>query len=178
SPGKHGKANLRRMVMRINRALLLAPLLAACASPHVEYPSLASRETERVTGSDEPTTPTPYVQPPTPPTGIDQLGRKQRMAASAHQAFLGESAAARRTVASAQGAAFGSDGWARASVAIAGLEGARSRAMIALADLDRLLVDAAVEGGELDRIAAVRNTVTAQVDEQNSTIESLLRSLR
>lgn len=164
--------------MRFNRALLLAPLLAACATPDGEYPSLALREAERVTGSFEPTAPTPYVPPPTPATVVDQLGRLEAEAASAHQAFLAETAAARRTVASAQGAAFGSDGWARASVAIAGLEGARSRAMIALADLDRLLVEAAVEGGELDRIAAVRNTVTAQVDEQNSTIESLLRSLR
>ena len=50
--------------------------------------------------------------------------------------------------------------------------------MIALADLDRLMVDAATAGGELERIVAVRNTGTAQVDEQNATIEGLLRGLR
>src|SRR5690606_37925854 len=122
------------MAMRFNRALLLAPLLAACATPDGDYPSLASREAARVAGASEPEAPSPYVPPPSPATVVDQLGRLEAEAASAHQAFLAETAAARRTVASAQGAAFGSDGWARASVAIAGLEGARSRAMIALAD--------------------------------------------
>ena len=61
---------------------------------------------------------------------------------------------------------------------MAELEGARSRAMIALADLDRLMVEAAVEGGALERIVAVRNTVIAQVDEQNATIEDLLGALQ
>jgi hypothetical protein len=63
-------------------------------------------------------------------------------------------------------------------VALAGLEGTRSKAMIALADLDRLMVDAALEGADLERIVSVRNTVTAQVDEQNRTIDTLQRSLR
>ena len=63
-------------------------------------------------------------------------------------------------------------------VALAGLESSRSKAMIALADLDRLMVDAGVEGGELSRIIAVRDTVTAQVNEENLTIESLARNLR
>ena len=166
------------MTMRFNRALLLVPLLAACATPDGEYPSLAVRDAERVTGSLEPVPPVPYVPPPTPAAVVDQLDRLAADAAGAHQAFLADVPSARRTVGSAGGAAFGSDGWARASVAIAGLEGTRSRAMIALADLDRLMVDAAVEGAELERIVDVRNTVTAQVEEQNTTIESLLRSLR
>jgi len=50
--------------------------------------------------------------------------------------------------------------------------------MIALADLDKLMVDAGVEGGELTRIVAVRDTVTAQVNEENLTIEGLARNLR
>jgi hypothetical protein len=106
---------------------------------------------------------------------LEQLAAE---AASAHRAFLTEAPAARSAVAAAGNAAFGSDGWARASVALAGLEGTRSRAMIALADLDRLMVDAALEGGELERIVAVRDTVIAQVDEQDATIAGLSRSLR
>jgi len=50
--------------------------------------------------------------------------------------------------------------------------------MIALAELDRLMVDAGVEGGELSRIVAVRDTVTAQVTEENAAIENLARNLR
>ena len=164
--------------MRCNRALLLVPLLAACATPDGEYPSLAIRDAERVEGSFEPAPPTPYVPPPTPAAVLDRLDRLAADAASAHRAFLAEAPAARSAVAAASGAEFGGDSWARASVALAGLEGARSQAMIALADLDRLMVDAALEGGELERIVAVRNVVIAQVDEQNATIEGLSRSLR
>ena len=50
--------------------------------------------------------------------------------------------------------------------------------MIALADLDRLMVDAAMEARELERIVATRDAVIAQVDEQNAVIEGLQRSLR
>jgi hypothetical protein len=50
--------------------------------------------------------------------------------------------------------------------------------MITLSDLDQLMVDTAVAGGELERIVAVRNTVIAQIDEQNETIETLSRSVR
>ena len=164
--------------MRCNRALLLVPLLAACATADGEYPSLAIRDAERVGGTFEPVAPTPYVPPPTPAAVVDRLARLAADAASAHRAFLAEAPAARSAVAAAGGAAFGSDGWARASVALAGLESARSQAMIALADLDRLMVDAALQGGELERIVAVRDTVTRQVEEQNATIEGLARSLR
>jgi len=163
--------------MRFNRALLLLPLLAACATPEGEYPSLDIRPAERASGTLQPP-PTPYVPPPTPAPVVGRLEQLAADAASAHRAFLAEAPAARSAVAAASGAELGSDGWARASVAVAGLEGTRSRAMIALADLDRLMVDAAVEGGELERIVAVRNTVTAQVEEQNASIEGLARSLR
>ena len=129
---------------------------------------------ERVTGTLEPVEAKPYVPPATPDEVLDRLDQLAAEAASAHQAFLAEVPAARRVASAARGAEIGTDGWARASVAVAGLEGARSRAMVALADLDRLLVDAAIEGGALERIVAVRNTVTAQVDEQNATIASLL----
>lgn len=163
--------------MRFNHALLLLPLLAACATPEGEYPSLDIRPAERASGTLQPP-PAPYVPPPTPAPVLGRLEQLAADAASAHRAFLAEAPAARSAVAAANGAEPGSDGWARASVAVAGLESSRSRAMIALADLDRLMVDAAVEGGELERIVAVRNTVIAQVDEQNAAIERLQRSLR
>ena len=164
--------------MRFNRALLMLPLLAACTTPSEEYPSLALRDAERATGSFEPVVPAPYVPPPTPEAILDRLDQLAVDAASAHRSFLAEAPAAGRTIQAANGAEFGSDGWAAASVALAGLESSRSKAMIALADLDRLMVDAGVEGGELTRIVAVRDTVTAQVNEENATIENLARNLR
>jgi hypothetical protein len=50
--------------------------------------------------------------------------------------------------------------------------------MIALADLDRIYVDAALEGSELTAIGAARDRVAAQVDEQNATIDAMLAGLR
>jgi hypothetical protein len=163
--------------MRFNRALLLPLLLAACATPEGEYPSLDLRPQERVSGTLVPP-PAPYVPPPTPAPVLGRLEQLAADAASAHRAFLTEAPTVRSAVTAASGAEPGSDGWARASVALAGLESARSKAMIALADLDRLMVDAAVEGRELERIVATRDAVIAQVDEQNGVIEGLQRSLR
>ena len=167
--------------MYFGRICLLAALgcsLGACATPSEEYPSLALRPAERVTGTMQPPLPAPYVPPPTPAAVVDRLAQLSGEAASAHRAFLAEAPRARTAVAAARGAQVGAESWSVAQVAVAGLESARSRAMIALADLDRLYVDAAVGGEELTRIGAVRDQVSGQVDEQNATIEGLLGQLR
>jgi len=166
--------------MRFNRASLLAALgctLGACATPSEEYPSLAIRDVERAAGTMQPP-PEPYVPPPPPAATLDRLDQLAAEAASAHQAFLAEAPRARSAVAAARGAGPGADSWAVAQVAVSGLEASRGKAMIALADLDRLYVDAAVEGEALDRIGATRDRVAAQVDEQNATIEGMLGQLR
>ena len=167
--------------MRFNRACLIAALfgsLGACATPAEEYPSLALRDAERVAGTLQPAQPAPYVPPPTPAPVLDRLEQLAAEAASAHQAFLAEAPQVRGAVAAARGAEPGAESWARAQVALAGLETTRSRAMIALADLDRIYVDAAVDGTELTRIAFTRDRVASQVGEQNAAIEDMLRDLR
>lgn len=168
--------------MRFNHACLIAALglsLGACATtPSEEYPSLAIRDAERVAGTLQPVAPAPYVPPPTPTAVVDRLEQLSGEAASANQAFLAEAPRARSAVAAARGAQVGAESWSVAQVAVAGLESARSRAMIALADLDRLYVDAAVGGEELTRIDAVRDRVAAQVGEQDATIAGLLGELR
>jgi hypothetical protein len=162
--------------MRRAPVLLLLLLVPACATPAQDYPSLALRDAERVTGTFEPEPPAPYVPPATPAAVIDRLAQLAADAAAADRAFQAAAPDARAAVGAA-GGEFGGDGWARASVAVAGLEAARSKAMIALADLDRLMIDAALEGGELDRIVAVRDGVTAQVQAQNATVAGLLERL-
>ena len=160
------------------RALASATLLslAACASAPGEYPSLAIRDAERVTGTIA--TPEPYVPPPAPAPVLDRLAQLTGEAASTHSAFLSEAPRARRTVSAARGASAGSENWAQAQVALAGLEAARSQAMVALADLDRLYVDAAVEATELDRIAAVRKEVIGIVEAEDAVIAELAAALR
>jgi hypothetical protein len=167
--------------MYFGRICLVAALgcsLGACATPSEEYPSLALRPAERVTGTLQPAPPEPYVPPPTPAAVVDRLEQLAGEAASAHQAFLAEAPRARSAVAAARGAQIGAESWSVAQVAVAGLESSRSKAMIALADLDRLYVDAAVGGEELTRISAVRDRVATQVGEQDATIEGLLGDLR
>ncbi|MBC7159405.1 MAG: hypothetical protein H5U21_05060 [Porphyrobacter sp.] len=164
-------------------ALLLAlmlpilPAIAGCASPAGDYPSLAIREAERATGTMAvPASPPPPPSPPAPgpaPAMAAELAALADAAAQAHRAFLAAAPAATRTIEAARSAGTGSEPWARAQVALAGLTSARSRTMMPLADLDRLYVAAAVEGGALAPISAIRDPVEAQVAEQSRIIERL-----
>jgi hypothetical protein len=109
---------------------------------------------------------------------LDRLARLTGDAASAHAAFQGQAPAARRTVSAARGASAGTESWAQAQVALAGLEATRSQAMVALADLERIYVDAAVEATELERIAAARQRVIGMVEAEDALIAELARALR
>lgn len=149
--------------------------LAACSTAPGDYPSLAIRDAERVSGTLQP--PEPYVPPPPPAPVLDRVAQLRSEAASAHGAFLNEAPGARRTVSSARGSGVGSESWAQAQVALAGLEAARSRAMVALADLDRLYVDAAVEAMELEQIGAAREEVSGMVEAENAVIAELAAAL-
>src|SRR5690606_20922674 len=149
---------------------LSAALLAGCASPAGDYPSLAIRDSERIAGTLSPAAPAPYVPPQPASAVLGQLGALAQAAEAAHEAFLAEAPRASATVENARGAAVGSESWARAEVALASLTSARSRTMEPLADLDRLLVDAAVAGNALAPIAATRDVVEAQVAAQDAAI--------
>lgn len=80
---------------------------------------------------------------------------------------------ARQSVAAAAGAAVASDNWARATVAIADLELARSDAMIALADLDAIYANARLDGDDVTAIARTRDAVTALVAKQDAVLAEL-----
>jgi hypothetical protein len=157
-------------------APLALAALAACSTAPGDYPSLAIRDAERITGTIP--APEPYVPPPTPAPVLDRLAQLTGEAASAHRGFLDQAPGVRSTVSAARGAGVGSESWAQAQVALAGLEGARSRAMIALADLDRLYVDAAVEAMETERIAAAREEVIGMVEAEDAVIAELAAVLR
>lgn len=165
--------------MRFSLApVLLLATLGACTTASSDYPSLALRDAERATGTFQPVAAPPYVPPPTPAAVLDRLDQLAAQATSAHRAFQANTAGVRTLVSGARGTTPGSEAWARAQVAVAGLQADRSRAMIALADLDRLMVDAALQGAELERIVSVRDGVTAQVEDQDRVIDALLADLR
>ena len=158
-------------------ALALIAFLAACkTADQATYPSLAIRPAERVTGTLEPAPPT--IAPPPSPAVSSQLSQLAADVASAHRAFETAAPAARSAVAAARGSGPGAESWSVAQVAVAGLESSRSRAMIALADLDRLYAAGATEGTDLAALATARDAAIAQVEQENATISGLLAALQ
>ncbi|AKM07438.1 hypothetical protein AM2010_1366 [Pelagerythrobacter marensis] len=155
--------------------LLFAVPLAACAAGSGSYPSLAIRDAERVGGSLE--TPTPEAPPaqPAPPSAdlLARLGQLQSQAASAHQAFLAAVPATRRAVRAASGAGIASDRYASAQVALADLDSHRSRAAIALGDLDLLFADAALSFELRAPIVETRADVTAMIAQEDAVLAEL-----
>lgn len=164
-------------MVQVYRLIPLLPfaLLAACASPSAEYPSLAVRDIERVRGTME-VEPAPPLPQPAPAT-LAQLDDLAATARAAHERFMAAAPQARTITDSAAGARPGSDSWARAQVAIADLEAQRSQAMIALADLDRIYVEATTSAQDTDSISAVRGQIDALVAQQDAMIRALLATL-
>lgn len=157
-------------------ALTAVLLVAGCASPG-PFPSLDVRDSERVSGTlAAPESPVFTPAPASPATlaEIDSLAARAR---AAHQRFMAASGDVQAVVAGAAGSAIGTDGWARAQVAIAGLESMRSDAMIVLADIDRIHAEAHTTGGDIARSQAARAEVTALVEQEDRLIAGLLGQL-
>jgi len=157
--------------MRFNRALPLLALLAGCAAADGAYPSLALRPAELGQVAPVPIS----VAPPPSADVLERLERLAAQATSAHPAFLDAAPTVRRAVAAAGGR--DSESWAGAQVAVAGLQSARSPATAALADIDRIFIDASVGGTEVSGIAETRARVAALVGEQDRAIDSLIGAL-
>lgn len=167
------------------RAALLLPLtvLAACASTgDGDFPSLATRPGERISGTAVPVA-APAPPPATAATG-SRIAQLRAQALAAHTRFAERRASAANLSAAAQGAAVASEAWSVAQVALASLDAARSEAMIALADLDSLFVkarnDAVATGGsgDVDAIAAARDEVIGWIAEEDATLAALRGRLR
>lgn len=157
-------------------AALACACTAACASTPGDYPSLAIRDVERVSGTLQPAE--PYVPPPVSAEVMTSIESLVEQAAAAYDSYRGKLGGARSAARAASGAGVGSDAWAAASVAIAGLETERSRVIIALAELDRLYVAAATEGGALEDLEAAQGLVSQMAADQTAAIDEMLSVLR
>ena len=165
---------LKRPAMRASILVPLA-LLTACASAgDGRFPSLATRPGERVSGTIAPAS-APLPPPATAATGA-RLTQLVAKAEAAHATFAERRGSADSLSRAAQGAAVASEAWSVAQMALAGLEAARSEAMISLADLDALYVAAHAAAvptggsGDLDAVAAARAQVTALIAEEDATL--------
>lgn len=175
-----------RAMIRAKACLLPAALcaLTAACSTAGNYPSLAVRDVERVRGSASPAPAEATPLPSPPPASADLTTRLEGLVAMAREAdrqFQASRGNAERAVAAA--GTVPADSWSTASVALARLENARSAALVALADLDTLYVDAR-EDAPLEEtprsmaIAAARGQVEGWVSAQDEVIGRLAGRLR
>ncbi|MEO0031910.1 MAG: hypothetical protein RIS94_1668 [Pseudomonadota bacterium] len=157
-----------------------ALLLAGCGGRE-RFPSLAMRPAERAFGTAQPADAAPVVALPAVPASASVVDRVSALAAqadAAHRAFESRRAAAARLANAARGAAPGSEAWSVAQVALAQLDSARSQGMVAMADLDHLLIAAqetAVTGpdSDLNAVRATQAQISAQIAGEDDVIASL-----
>lgn len=170
------KCNPRLALVLLTSSALF---LGGCAD-RAGFPSLARRPAEDVYARAAQSQPAP--QPALSQGLVGRLSALRATAREAHQSFVARQPAAARAVSAATGAAKGTEAWSVASVAVAGLESARSRLGLPLADLDRLEVEASnrtADGDDAD-FKAVRDT-RAEVEDlaarETAAIDSLLGRL-
>ena len=143
-------------------ATMLCILAAGCASTPGDYPSLAIRDAERVSGTLQPAE--PYVPAPIDAATLASVEGLVQQANAAYAAYRGKLERVRATALRARGASVGSDAWAAASVA--------------LADLDRLYVAAATEGAATAELANAQNVVNEMVEFETAQINEIHATLR
>lgn len=147
-------------------------LLAACATGDMAgYPTLETRPVERRASVPPP----PLVAPVPPPVSATM---EQVLLALARDADAGEAAfraalAEVRATASGLNAAVGSEEWAVAQRALSRADTARAPTRLALAELDRIAIEQADQGGPVDAVAAVQARVAALVAGQDATLAGL-----
>ncbi|WP_408589146.1 hypothetical protein [Novosphingobium sp.] len=169
------------LLARSALALAALGLVGSCASQRGDFPSLARRPAERSFAVAPATTGASSTSTALPPPGPDPLPRADALVAQAQEAdsrFAAREAVSAQRIGSARNAARGSEAWAVAQIALADLESARSRATVALADLDRLLVETTISDARVadPRLAALKErhaTVSALVARQDARIAGL-----
>ncbi len=164
------------LMKRQHASLLLAFLLSACASAEGEYPSLARRPIERVTGTLIPPSPPPAAIP-VDPAVTRQLDSLLERVRAADAKFHAREAKVGRTIAAAAGAAKASEAWSVAMIALADLDAARSEGMVALADIDAIYAASRIEGEPASEAKAARDAANALVTNQDKVIAALQEQL-
>jgi hypothetical protein len=162
--------------MRLPLALPAIFLLHACSAPD-GYPSLAIRDSERVSVTMASPDSANFTPPPVPQATIENLDLLSANALAANERFLAATDGVRVSVGRAAGAATGSEEWSVAQVEIAGLESLRSDTMHALADIDQIFINAVIEGEEFDAASRTRDEIALLVTEQDRIISALLTTL-
>ena len=167
---------------RNTASVLLLLALAACNADRSRFPSLAVRPAERGYGIGQPVAPTARAPLTTQlPAGADMTAKVaalREIALAAHARFTQQQREAARLAQAARGSAPGTEAWSRATIALAALTSARSEGMIALAELDRLMIAATETAAlgtraDLDIVAPAHSEVEARLDGEDRVIAAL-----
>ena len=169
-------------MQRLNHALAILSigLIAACAAPGDDYPSLALRPAEREGGVRTASTAGLALIDPAPPAPAVQERINNRLAAAraAHQRFLAALPAARRAVGVAGGAGVEADAYAAAQIALGEIQTISGETAFAVADLDALLAARSNALQSTDAVAAARDAAAALLADETAAITALERTLR
>ncbi len=153
--------------------------ISGCATGDMsEYPSLARRAVERQATVAPTPSPAPLPGPVTA-TLAEAIRGLARDADAGEAAFRAALASGRSTIESGRGAALGSENWSQAQLILSRVDVARGPTTFALAELDRLAVQAG-DAGDVSAQAALgaeQARVTALVAAQQRVIDALLAGL-
>jgi hypothetical protein len=164
--------------IRIGAPLVVMLALSACNADRSRFPSLAIRPAEKAYNTSQQPAPAPTASV-TPTADLPaRVAALREKATASHARFTAQQASATKLVDAAKGAAPGTEAWSRAAIALAGLTSARGEGMIAISDLDRLLIAAtevAATGpdDDLKVVAPAQRDVTTLLDQEDRTIAAL-----
>jgi hypothetical protein len=153
--------------------------VSGCATGDMsDYPSLARRAVERQ-ATVTPTPPTAPMPGPVTATLAEAIRGLARDADAGEAAFRAALASGRSTIESGRGAPVGGENWSQAQLTLSRVDVARGSTTFALAELDRLAVQAG-DAGDVSAQAAVgaeQARVAALVAGQQRVIDALLAGL-
>ncbi len=162
---------------RTGFSLLLAMLATGCApmTDGDRFPSLLPRAIESRSDAVE----LPPSVAATPDPALDaRLAELERTMIGATRAFDVGFTRADRLANAAQGVRAGGDAWLDAQIALAELDVLRTDTRLAIADLEQLAADRAIElAPEYPTLSAAIETAKAQEARQNDRIASVERRL-
>lgn len=174
-----GLAMIRAKFIHLYCLAGLAVTVSSCAGSSDRYPSLATRDFERVqgqfaapSGDTLPTRPAPLSIENT-----EQIDASLVAARSRHEEFLAQLAAAQAIVSEASGTGPDDNRWSLAMVEIASLDSHLSMTTGVLAQLDTLYVDASLGFEERTTIEAARGTLAQMVQTEQQAVDQLVELL-
>jgi hypothetical protein len=157
---------------RLSAVAFAAPvILAGCAAPSADAPSLLPRPIEQISFDEPEVKPVPI----TPDPALNaKIAAAEKVLASAAEAFGAAAATAESLVAAAQGTAIGSDAWLDAQIALAALDNHRATSLATVSDLDQLAIARGVAGKPpYPALNALREKAAAQVQAESQRIGDL-----